>query len=267
MSDTDAIVVDLDGGEMLQDCVDSIARQTLPPRRIVVFDNGSRVPVVERLRGEVTVIRSETNRGFAAAVNEAVRGSNAPFFALVNNDALLEPRWLETLRKAFDEDPKLAAAQTVILRDAATIDGAGIDIGDGTFRQIGHGAPAGSPLPSAWGVSATAALYRRAAVGETIFDESFFAWYEDVDLCARLHRGGWRMAVLPQALATHRGSASAPLLGRRALRLRTRNRYRVARRHPGVGRISALLLEDVRLALKGRTSWVGVIEGLLTWSD
>ena len=68
--------------------------------------------------------------------------------------------------------------------------------------------------------------------------------------------------VVPVAKATHRGSASASLLGSHAQRLRTRNRYLVARMHPGVGRIGALLLEDVRLLLRGKTSVRGVIEGL-----
>jgi GT2 family glycosyltransferase len=147
------------------------------------------------------------------------------------------------------------------------IDGAGIDISDGTFRQAGHGAfptpDTRHPTP-AWGVSATAALYRREALGATIFDANLFAYYEDVELNARFHESGWRTAVLPVIKATHRGSQSAPLLGSDALRLRTRNRYLVARRHRGVGRIGALLLEDVKLALRGRTSIRGVLQGLFT---
>ena len=53
-------------------------------------------------------------------------------------------------------------------------------------------------------------------------------------------------------------------IGRDAVRLRTRNRYLVARRHRGVGRISALLLEDLKLALRGRTSLRGLWQGLFT---
>ena len=92
----------------------------------------------------------------------------------------------------------------------------------------------------------------------------FFAYYEDVDLNARLHESGWRTEVLPVIKATHRGSQSASILGGDALRLRTRNRYLVARKHRGVGRIGALLLEDFKLALRGRTSLRGVWQGLFT---
>jgi GT2 family glycosyltransferase len=112
-------------------------------------------------------------------------------------------------------------------------------------------------------VSATAALYRRKAIGARFFDPAFFAYYEDVELCARLHEQGWSTRVLPVIKATHRGSASASILGSDALRIKTRNRYWVARRHPGVGRVGALLRED----LKKRPTIArirGVWEGLRT---
>ncbi len=321
MTDISVIVLDIDGGVMLRTCLDSIAAQTLPPREVIVFDNGSRTPVAERIafRPGLHVLRSETNLGFAGGNNEAYRFTTGTYLALINNDVVLDRDWLATVAAALDADPSLAAVQTILRRDEMTIDGAGIDISDGTFRQAGNGLlssrvaellgvvaelpdcqvaqlhdertdnaatprtgnsaprqpgnPAtrqpgnpATPQPRnpAWGVSATAALYRREALGPTIFDAWLFAYYEDVDLCARLHESGWRTAVLPVIKATHAGSQSAPLLGDDALRLRTRNRYLVARRHRGVGRIGALLLEDVKLALRGRTSIRGVWQGLFT---
>lgn len=239
MTDVSFIVVDINGGEMLWRCLSSIHAQSVKPLEVLVHDNSAR------------------NIGFAAGVNTAYARSRAALIALVNNDAVLDRDWLETVLRAMDGDPKLAAVQTVIRRDETTIDGAGIDISDGTFRQIVD------PSRQAWGVSATAALYRRAAIGERFFDERFFAYYEDVDLCARLHEEGWSTRVLPVVKATHRGSASASVLGKDALRLRTRNRYWVARRHPGVGSIGALLWEDVK---KGPSiaRIRGVWEGLRT---
>lgn len=264
MTDVSVIVLDIDGGDMLRACLDSIAAQTLPPREVLVFDNGSRTPVVERIsfRHGLHVYRSETNRGFAGGNNEVYRHATGAYVALINNDVVLDREWLASVASALDADPKLAAVQTILRHDETTIDGAGIDISDGTFRQIGSGATIGALLPHSWGVSATAALYRREALGDTIFDAGLFAYYEDVELCARLHGAGWRTAVLPVIKATHRGSQSAPLLGGDALRLRTRNRYRVAHRHRGVGRIGALLWEDVKLALRGRSSLRGIAEGL-----
>jgi GT2 family glycosyltransferase len=263
MSDVALIVLDVDGGAMLEECLASIRAQTVQPKRVIVFDNGSRAPVSQRVR-DVEVRRSETNRGFAAGANSARINLREAQIGIINNDVVLDPDWLEHTSAALDRDPQLAAVQTIIRRPDGAIDGAGIDISDGTFRQIGHGHPLGAPLAVAWGVSATATLYRAEALRAGFFDERLFAYYEDVELSARLRRDGWRLGVLPVAKATHRGSASASVLGGWALRLRTRNRYFVARMHPGVGRIRALLWEDARLALRGRTSLRGIVEGL--WS-
>jgi GT2 family glycosyltransferase len=257
MTEVSVIVVDVNGGEMLRQCLASIDAQTLEPLEVIVHDN------------------SANNIGFAAGVNAAYAKSRGRSIALVNNDAVLDRDWLETVVRALDSNPKLAAVQTIIRQDENTIDGAGIDISDGTFRQIGHDqrpTPALSEAegvtgqPEAWGVSATAALYRRTAIGARFFDERFFAYYEDVDLCARLHEEGWSTRVLPVIKVTHRGSASASILGRDAQRLRTRNRYWVARRHRGVGRIGALLFEDLKAFVKAPSiaRIRGVWEGLLT---
>lgn len=261
MSDIDLIVLDVDGGAMLDECLASIRAQSIAPRSVIVFDNGSRVPVA---KDGVRVVRSETNLGFARGVNEAFAHTAAPYVGVINNDVVLDRDWLEHVRDALDRDAQLAAVQTIIRRPDGAIDGAGIDVSDGTFRQIGYGQTIGSPLAVAWGVSATATLYRRSALGGRIFDERLHTYYEDVELSARLREAGWRVAVLPIVKATHRGSMSASALGTRARRLRTRNRYLVARMHRGAGRVPALLWEDARLALRGRTSLRGVVEGL--WS-
>src|SRR5437016_13660581 len=124
MTEVSVIVVDIQldsrGGEMLRRCLASIEAQTLKPLEVLVHDN------------------SATNIGFAAGVNAAYAKSRGEYIALVNNDALLDGDWLETVARAMD-DPKLAAVQTVIRRDESVIDGAGIDISDGTFRQRLHG--------------------------------------------------------------------------------------------------------------------------------
>jgi GT2 family glycosyltransferase len=231
MSDAAVIVLDIKGGAMLRACLDSINAQTMPFAEVVVWDN------------------SETNLGFTGGNNEAWKQTKSAFVALVNNDVVLDPDWLVTVRAAMDDD--VGAVQTMFRGEEA----AGIDISDGTIRQS---------LKPSWGVSATAALYRRAAVGDRPFDPRFFAYYEDVELSARLHESGWKTIVLPVVKATHRGSASASVLGKDAQRLRTRNRYFVARLHPGVGRIPALLWEDAKLLVRGRSSLRGIVQGLFT---
>jgi GT2 family glycosyltransferase len=263
MTDVAVIVLDIDGGAMLEECIASIRSQTVKPAELVVVDNASRVPVSERIP-DVEVIRNVRNEGFARGANQGALRTKSPYVALVNNDVVLEPDWIAHVAGALDRDERLGAVQTIIRRPDGRIDGAGIDISDGTYRQIGYGQPVGSALAVPWGVSATATLYRRAAFGESMFDEHFFAYYEDVELSARLREQGWRVSALPLVKATHRGSATSAVLGAEGLRLRTRNRYLVARMHPGVGRVSSLLREDLSLLVRGRTSIAGVLQGLFS---
>lgn len=252
-SDVDVIVLDLDGGAMLEECLASIERQAVVPSRVIVWDNGSREPVAARLgnRGGLEILRSGTNLGFAGGANAAMREVSAPFVALVNNDVVLEPRWLDALLGEMSTNDRLGGVQCVVLRPDGLVDGAGVDISDGTIRQRGHGGRVDELSGTAWGVSATAALFRVEALrevarGDEVFDERLFAYYEDVELCARLQGAGYELRVLPETLATHRGSFSAEMLGGDALRLRVRNRWLVHRMHPGIGRTLALLAEDVR---------------------
>jgi GT2 family glycosyltransferase len=256
MSDVAAIVLDLDGGAMLEECLASIDGQSDPPRRVIVFDNGSLIPVRERLRSrsdrfELEILRSETNLGFSGGVNAAFERVTEPMFALINNDVVLDSAFFGEMVRALDRDD-VAGVQSVIRMSDGRIDGAGIDVANGTFRQSLHGAIGGELRDEIWGVSATASLYRTAAIRAAsktgvMFHPAFFAYYEDVELCARLREQGMRFGLVPRALATHRGSQSAERI--ESLRLRVRNRYFVNRLHSATGSWQALLREDVaRLA-------------------
>jgi GT2 family glycosyltransferase len=250
------IVLDLDGGEMLRRCLRSIERQTVLPWRLTIVDNGSREPVVSRI-GPTTVprrvIRSERNSGFTGGINLAMREVESELVGWVNNDVELDPRWLEKLIRVLQTDPGAAGVQPIILRPDGLVDGGGIEISSGRFLQRGEGKPEVTGEP--WGISATASLFRTAALrsvaaGEAVLHRSFFAYYEDVELSARLAAGGWRVHLLEEPLAVHGGSSSAPALGARAAFLRTRNRYWVRRLHRGVGSYRELLLEDLRLGAR-----------------
>jgi GT2 family glycosyltransferase len=282
-SEVDLIVLDWDGGAALNDCLHSIEVQTLRPSRVLIVDNGSRVPVFQRLAKNLltipyTIIRNETNLGFTGGINRAMSEVRAPFVGWVNNDAVLAEKWLEKLLPAVSSEGKVAGAQCVVLRDKTTIDGAGISIDDGVFRQIGFGQKLANMRQFAqpWGISATASLFRTHALRESalkgaILRPDFFAYYEDVELCARLRKRGWKFKLVPEALAMHRGSASASRLGRAGVRMRVRNRYLVARAWPGVGKVPALISEDLLIAsknfLSGHFGYAvhqlrGIVEGL-----
>jgi GT2 family glycosyltransferase len=257
-NDVELIVLDWDGGEGFLQCIHSIDEQTVRPARLIIVDNGSVNPVYQRLPKDFlknvpyVLVRNETNRGFTGGINRAMKEVTAPFVGWINNDAVLSEKWIETLLPVVGGEGKIAGAQSIVLRDKTTVDGAGISIDAGTYQQIGHGLKLTQlkQMTQPWGISATAALFRSHALKEVaikgaILRPDLFAYYEDVDLCARLRAKGWRFKLVPEALTMHRGSSSASRLGLKGFRTRIRNRYIVARAHAGVGKVSVLLHEDM----------------------
>jgi GT2 family glycosyltransferase len=237
--DVSAVVVNRDGGEALAQCLASLVAQNGVSMEIMVIDNGSLADEAGAVRERfpsVRVVPLTRNVGFAGGVNEGIARTSGEFVLVVNNDARLAPDYAARLAARLSLDARLAAAQGVVLgEDGTTIDTAGL-----SWNSRGEAVPLfsgqeRSSAPTAVveipGVSATAALYRRralesVAVGSRAFDDSFFAYYEDVDLSLRLARSEWRFVLDPEAVAFHRGSMTgARTPWKRSLWI-ARNRWR-----------------------------------------
>jgi GT2 family glycosyltransferase len=235
--DVSAIVVNRNGGEALERCLDSLLAQLGVVVEIVVVDNGSseeELRAVSRRPG-VRLVPFSGNLGFARAVNEGLARTDSPFVLAVNNDARLAPDYVARLAARLMLDRRLAGAQGLVLRDDGAVDTAGL-----SWNSRGEAVPIASgqsrfPGPTEAveipGVSATAALYRREALGEVsdngaVFDDSFFAYYEDVDLALRLSRAGWRFVLDPEAIAYHEGSRTGRRTPFRRALWTARNRWR-----------------------------------------
>jgi GT2 family glycosyltransferase len=206
------VVPTLAAGDALAECLRSLETQTFDRFDVIVVDNSGGM-VHPELRN-VRVISNQKNVGFGAAVNQAIRASDTPYIATLNDDAVADPRWLEVLVKAAEARPQVGMwASEVHLAGTSTLDSAGMLIAiDGSSKQRGHGerpehfsASRDSLCPSG-----SAALYRRAMLDEIgLFDESFFLYCEDTDLGLRGRWAGWECAYVPGAIVEHRYSQSA----------------------------------------------------------
>jgi GT2 family glycosyltransferase len=217
------VIPNWNGRELLGACLDSIAAQTLAPSEVIVVDNGSTDGSLELLAGRepaVRVIALGRNTGFAVACNRGIEEAGHEFVALLNNDVVLEPDWLERMVGVLDAHPEAAsvACKMVDLRDPSIVWDAGDFLRrDGAAEQRGRGEPDRGEFDEpgeALSACAGAALYRRSAVLEQGgFDERFFAYLEDVDLGVRLRMAGWSCRYEP-AVAAHAGGASSSKLRR-----------------------------------------------------
>jgi GT2 family glycosyltransferase len=195
----------------LQTCLNSLHDQTIADFDIIVVDNSGRRLVPQD--AATRVIYNDHNAGFGAAVNQAIRASDAPFIATLNDDAVAQPRWLQSLLEAIEQRYEIGMCASQVRLDAERLDSAGMLIcRDGTSKQRGHGeAPSAYCRPQEVLLpSASAALYRRDMLDEIgLFDEDFFLYCEDTDLGLRARWAAWECRYVPEAVVEHRYSHSA----------------------------------------------------------
>jgi len=211
------IVVNWNGRIFLEDCLQSLRRQTYRSFSVTLVDNGSTDGSLAFVSGrfpEVQVVALMENQGFARANNCALRDLTTPYAALLNNDAVADPCWLESLVEALEQTKEACfAASKMLYYDRPEV----IDrCGDGYTRAgagllRGRGEPAGHYRLREWifGACAGAALYRTSMLKDIgLFNGDFFLLYEDVDLSFRAQLKGYKCLYVPEALVYHRGSGS-----------------------------------------------------------
>ena len=199
----------------LQECLESLRRQTRRDFEVVIVDNSGR-GLVRRNHAtpDIRVVESSRNVGFGAAVNAGWKSSSAAYLATLNDDAVAHPEWLDALVRAIERraDVGMCASQVRLFGEDG-LDSAGMLVcRDGSSKQRGHGQrPEDFPVTEeALFPSGSAALYRRTMLDQTGgFDEHFFLYCEDTDLGLRARWAGWKCLYVPQAVVEHRYSHSA----------------------------------------------------------
>jgi GT2 family glycosyltransferase len=219
------VIPNWNGADWISECLTSLENQTLKVS-IIVVDNGSidnSVELIEKQFPAITILRNKTNLGFAGGVNTGIRYVIKQGFdavALFNNDAVADRFWLESLANCLEKDPTLGAVASKLLNsDGTKIDSTGdyySSWGLTIARQRDEPAEqAPSKQELVFGSSAGASLYRLSALQEIgLFDERFFAYYEDTDVSFRLQIFGWKIIFCPTAIVRHAtGSTSSKLKG------------------------------------------------------
>lgn len=217
MDDVSIIIVNWKGKSFLAECLDGIRIQTRRSFSIFLVDNASNdgsLELVQSIYPEVRTIALSENLGFAAANNIAIKSVNTEYAALLNNDAVPHPKWLENLSNALESHPEagIAASKMLFYRNPKLIDRAGdVFTTSGTAFLRGRGKPAETynEKEYVFGACAGAALYRTDMLRNIgLFDEDFFLLYEDVDLSFRAQLAGYKCIYVPEAVVYHVGGNS-----------------------------------------------------------
>ena len=226
------VIVNWNGREWLEKSLPAVAAQSYRDFEVIVVDNGSQDGSADWL-GEswpdVRLLALSTNTGFSRANNLGIGIAEGEWIATLNNDTLADPDWLQNLIQVGEEaDVGMAASLIVYWNRPEIVDAAGLTVDRaGIAWNRGHGMPANkfSHECEVFGAPASAALYRRLMLDEIgLFDESFFAYYEDVDLAWRAQRAGWKCRYCPQARVLHWHSATSKRLPELKIFLQSRNK-------------------------------------------
>jgi N-acetylglucosaminyl-diphospho-decaprenol L-rhamnosyltransferase len=275
VSDVSAVIVSYNVRDLLLRCIASLRADGITD--IVVVDNASRdgsAQAVADHEPDVTLLSLDTNLGFGAGANRGVARTDSPYVVIVNPDVVVEPGSTKVLVDALERDPGLG------------IVGPRIDTPDGELYPSARAFPnlvdaAGhaflhflwpnnrfsrryrmldwdraSARDVDW-VAGTHLLVRREAwdaIGG--FDEAYFMYMEDVDLCWRMRTAGWRTGYEPDARITHDIGRSTDQTPYRMILAHHRSMLTFAWRSGG--RLQRVLVPVMALALAVRTvlAWI-----------
>lgn len=229
------LLVNYNDGAHLPECLSSIETNVRAiDHEVIVVDNASTDGSPELIAGRfprVRIIRNSRNEGFGRANNRAVREGRGKFILFLNTDVVLHPGALDLLLAEMAADPLTGIAGPALLNPEDSFQ---VSFGNrvGFFteafkkaflnRVIQHGLRKSRGRREVGWVSGAFLLARKKALLDAgPFDERFFLYFEDIDLCRRAVEKGWKVIFLPRAVSFHWGGATTG--GRR---LRSRLEYR-----------------------------------------
>jgi GT2 family glycosyltransferase len=251
------IIVNFNTSALVPRCVESAAAD-LGARdwHAIVVDNASTDGAVEALDllARTTVVVNATNAGFGTAVNQAVARSDAPLLWVLNPDCRVHPGAFDALAATLEAHPDCAIAAPQLLNADGSVQASARGNPTAWTGLFGRNTLLTKIFPSAgvarrnlpardlvasgvesapvdW-VMGAAMLIRREmfdAVGG--FDEDYFLYWEDADLCRRLWARGWSTRYVPRARVAHSGGASAQSDSSLAIRAFHRSAYRYYASH------------------------------------
>ncbi len=214
------VIPNYNGIKFLEGCLDSVLNQEpeTPEYEVLVVDNGSADESVEFLRERYPGVKVETlseNTGFCHAVNVGIRLSASPYVILLNNDTKVKEGFIKNLYYSIENRPKAFSVSAMMLMwdKPELVDDAGdryCALGWAYARGKGKPAKLYDRPCEIFSSCGGAAIYRKSVFDEIgYFDETHFAYLEDLDIGYRARIYGYRNYYEPAARVIHYGSASS----------------------------------------------------------
>ncbi len=219
------IILNWNGFDDTIECLHSLRQVQYNNYKIVLVDNGSANSEGKKIKGlfpEIHLIDNAANRGFAGGCNDGINWAvmhGFEYIITLNNDCLVVPDWLANLIAGLTAAQADFGSSRIMYypeTDLICSDGDGI-LPDGTGYVVNPLQPFREPgqLKPVFSACGAAAIFSRKCLeavkirGDQFFDELFFAYFEDIDLGARLHALGYTGVGIPDAVVYHKESRTA----------------------------------------------------------
>ena len=228
--DIDVAIVTFRRKDLVRRCLASLALAGDDVSlHVFVVDNASGDSTAETVAREfpdVSLTANGENRGFARATNQAIRAGSSPYVLVINPDARIGPGTLGPLVGVLETQPGVAAVGPLLLTEGGTPDHAAKRAFPTVRGALSHFSGLDRVFPSLRQYAATDLnggetdaingafmLLRREALDAVgLFDEGYWMYMEDLDLCRRLWEEGWKVRFEPSAVAWHdKGGSAGPL--------------------------------------------------------
>lgn len=272
------IIVNWNGLAWLTTCLPSLAKVTYPNLEVIVVDNGSTdgsLDYLQRSPVVTTVVRNDTNLGFAYPNNQGIERATGELILCLNNDMSYDPGFIEPLVDACQQ-PGIGAAQPkmVRLREPSKLDGVGSFLTPyGVLLHYGFGRQANAArynqARDIFCPKGAAMMVRMDVLKKTgPFDRDYFAYFEETDLAWRIWLAGYRIRYVPAGLVYHAGGETAQRISTFAHYHSFKNRIATLTKNLGVASLAWLL--PLHLVLVSLVSIAYLVTGqwsvfLATW--
>lgn len=270
------VILNWNGKDLLNQFLPSIMNSDYPNLEIIVADNASDDDSIKFLNEKypsVKVIQLEENFGFAKGYNEALKKVTTDYYVLLNSDVEVSKNWIRPIIKLMERNKKIGAVQPKIksqtnknLFEYAGASGGWID-------YLGYPFCRGRILSTVeedngqyddieeifWASGAALFIRPQLFHGLEGFDETYFAHMEEIDLCWRIKRAGYKVIVCPKSVVYHVGGSTLNYLSPKKTYLNFRNSYYTLVKNESKQKLVWLI--PTRLILDGLAGCLFLVQG------
>ena len=270
------VILNWNGKHFLEKYLSGVLASTYQNKKVVVADNASTDDSIIFLKQHfptVEIIVNKTNEGFAKGYNLALKQITADYFILLNSDVEVTPGWIEPVVELMERDKMIGACQPKLLNEkkkkyfeyagacGGWIDTFGYPFARGRVLEEMEEDKGqyDTAVPCFW--ASGAAMFVKAALFNSLggLDEYFFAHQEEIDLCWRMQRAGYKIYVEPASVVYHVGGGTLPKGNSKKTYLNFRNNLIMIYKNSSAG---ALFLKmPIRFGLDALAAYKGLFAG------